>query len=73
MISYHKKTRIMIINVVDGDYKKGCAFFSFFFCLHLLLQTTLSFLGATVLAPVMTLRLDSSTVHDSIKAQGQLW
>lgn len=61
----------MILNVLGGEYKKGYAFLSFF-CLHLLLQTTLSLLGATVLAPVMTLRLDSSTVHDSIKAQGQL-
>lgn len=58
----------MILNKLDGGYKKGCAFLSvFFLCLHVLLRTTLSLLGATLLAPVMTLRLDSSSVHDSIE------
>lgn len=61
----------MILNVLD--IRKDVFFFLFFFCMHLLLQTALSLLGATVLAPVMTLRLDGSSVHDSIKAQGQVW
>lgn len=56
------------------DIRKDVLFFLFFFfCLHVLLRTALSPLGATLLAPVMTLRLDSYSVHDSIKTQGQVW